>query len=237
MSKQGILQSSLAKKYVMALTGLFLCLFLVGHLLGNLQLFQEGEAGRDAFNQYARFMTTFPLVKLLSYLTYLGILFHIVDGIVLTLANRKARPVRYAMEKGSANAGWSSRNMGILGTVILAFLVVHMQNFWYQMHFGSIPYVDLPDGTQVKDLHTVVVHFFDPASNPMALGAVGLYVLAQGAIGFHLWHGFESAFQSLGVRHAKYSPMVQALGRTFSVVVPLMFALIPVYLFLQSSSN
>jgi succinate dehydrogenase / fumarate reductase cytochrome b subunit len=237
MSKQGILQSSLAKKYVMALTGLFLCLFLVGHLLGNLQLFQAGEEGKHAFNAYARFMTTFPLVKLLSYLTYLGILFHVVDGIVLTLANRKARPVSYAMERGDRNAGWSSRNMGILGTVILAFIVVHMQNFWFQMHFGDVPYVLLPDGTSVKDLHTVVMRFFDPAYNSLALGAVALYVLAQVAIGFHLWHGFESAFQSLGVRHPRYSPMIQALGRTFSVLVPLLFAVIPVYLYLQTLSN
>ena len=100
MSSSGILKSSLAKKYAMALTGLFLCSFLVGHLLGNLQLFVPGVEGQTAFNEYALFMTTFPLVKILSYLTYASVLFHVVDGFVLVVQNRKARPARYAVEKG-----------------------------------------------------------------------------------------------------------------------------------------
>jgi succinate dehydrogenase / fumarate reductase cytochrome b subunit len=94
MSNTGILKSSLAKKYMMALTGLFLCLFLAGHLGGNLQLIlKTGEVGQQSFNEYAEFMTTFPLVKILSYLTYASVLFHVIDGIVLTMQNRKARPV------------------------------------------------------------------------------------------------------------------------------------------------
>ena len=115
MSNNGLLKSSLAKKYLMALTGIFLCTFLVGHLAGNLQLFIQGAEGQQAFNEYAEFMTTFPLVKLLSYLTYASVLFHIVDGIVLTTQNRNSRPVGYVKEKGSANASWASRNMGVLG--------------------------------------------------------------------------------------------------------------------------
>ena len=137
MAQNGILQSSLAKKYAMAATGLFLCLFLVGHLAGNLQLFTAASDGGRQFNEYAKFMTTFPAVKVLSYLTYFSVLFHLVDGIVLSLQNRKARPVRYAMERASTNAGWSSRNMMLLGTIVLVFLVTHMQNFWWQMHFGE----------------------------------------------------------------------------------------------------
>ena len=139
MSNNGFLKSSLAKKYLMALTGLFLCTFLLGHLAGNLQLFIQGEEGQQAFNEYAEFMTTFPLVKILSYLTYASVLFHIVDGIILSTRNRKSRPVGYVKEKGSANATWSSRNMGILGTIIAVFLVSHMQTFWYKMHFGAMP--------------------------------------------------------------------------------------------------
>ena len=139
MSSSGILKSSLAKKYAMALTGLFLCSFLVGHLLGNLQLFIPGAEGQTAFNEYALFMTTFPLVKVLSYLTYASVLFHVVDGFVLVVQNRKARPTSYAVEKGSANSGWSSRNMAVLGTIVLVFIVTHMQNFWWRMHFGDMP--------------------------------------------------------------------------------------------------
>jgi succinate dehydrogenase / fumarate reductase cytochrome b subunit len=226
MSNKGILRSSLAKKYMMALSGLFLCLFLLGHLVGNLQLFKTGVEGKLAFNEYAHFMTTFPLVKLLSYLTYAAVLFHIVDGIVLTVQNRRARPTGYVKEKGAANASWSSRNMGILGTIILVFLVSHMQNFWYVMHFGPIGESD-----GLKDLHTVVMTFFGPENGLASLAVFG-YVLAQFALGFHLTHGFQSGFQSIGMRHSKYSPLNERAGMLFGIGVPTLFASIPIYLFI-----
>lgn len=210
----------------MALTGLFLCTFLVGHLAGNLQLFIQGAEGQQAFNEYAEFMTTFPLVKLLSYLTYACVLFHIVDGIVLTIRNRKSRPVGYVKEKGSANASWASRNMGVLGTIIAVFLVSHMQTFWYKMHFGEMP---MHDG--LKDLHTVVLAFFSP-ENSLGIVAVLGYVLAQMALAFHLVHGFQSGFQSLGLRHPKYTPAIEKTGYLFGIGVPLLFAIIPVFLYI-----
>ena len=230
MAQNGILKSSLAKKYAMAATGLFLCLFLAGHLTGNLQLFTAASDGGRQFNEYAKFMTTFPAVKVLSYLTYFSVLFHLVDGIVLSIQNRKARPVRYAMERASANAGWSSRNMMILGTIVLVFLVTHMQNFWWQMHFGSVPLQQLEDGTQVKDLYAVVAAFLHP-DNGFALPAIGLYLLGQFALGFHLWHGFSSGFQSMGLRHPRFSALVGGLGKAFSVVVPALFSAIVLFLY------
>ena len=235
MSSSGILKSSLAKKYAMALTGLFLCSFLVGHLLGNLQLFIPGEEGRTAFNEYALFMTTFPLVKVLSYLTYASVLFHVVDGFVLVLQNRKARPTRYAVEKGSANSGWSSRNMAVLGTIVLVFIVTHMQNFWWRMHFDAEMPKQLLNGVEINDLHTVVMDFFDPGVNDLAAAAAGLYVLGMFALGFHLWHGFASAFQSMGLRHEGYTPLIEKVGKAFAVVVPAAFASIPLYLFLTQA--
>ena len=156
MSQSGILKSSLVKKYWMAATGLFLCLFLAGHLAGNLQLFMMGIEGKTQFNEYALFMTTNPAVKVLSWVTYLSILFHAIDGIYLAVQNRKARPVKYAYNKPGENSGWASRNMTLLGTVLLVFIIVHMQNFWYQMHFGDIPMQTMgPDGElaiPMKDL-------------------------------------------------------------------------------------
>ena len=226
MSNNGLLKSSLAKKYLMALTGLFLCTFLVGHLAGNLQLFIQGAEGQQAFNEYAEFMTTFPLVKLLSYLTYACVLFHIVDGIVLTTRNRKSRPVGYVKERGSANASWASRNMGLLGTIIAVFLVSHMQTFWYKMHFGEMP---MHDG--LKDLHSVVLAFFSP-ENSLGIVAVLGYILAQMALAFHLVHGFQSGFQSLGLRHPKYTPAIEKTGYLFGIGVPLLFAIIPVFLYI-----
>ena len=176
-------------------------------------------------------MTTFPAVKVLSYLTYASVLFHLVDGVVLTMQNHEARPVRYAVEKGSANSGWSSRNMAVLGTIVLVFIVTHMQNFWWKMHFSDMP-TQVVDGVALKDLHTVVLDYFNPAVNSMAAAAVALYVLGMAALGFHLWHGFASGFQSLGVRHETYTRWIEMVGKAFAVVVPLAFASIPLYLFM-----
>ena len=233
MSNNGLLKSSLAKKYMMALTGLFLCLFLVGHLLGNLQLFITGPEGAETFNLYAKFMTTNPLIKVLSYLTYASVLFHAIDGLVLTIQNRKARPVKYVVEKGSANSSWSSRNMALLGTILLVFIVTHMQHFWYVMHFGEVGHV-LIGGESIKDLHTVVIDFFNPAKNSMAGVMVGLYVFAMAAMAYHLQHGFSSAFQSLGLNHPTYTPIIKKLGTAFCILVPLAFASIPLFLFLNA---
>jgi succinate dehydrogenase / fumarate reductase cytochrome b subunit len=295
MSKSAILSSSIAKKYWMALTGLFLCLFLVGHLLGNLQLiFIGGEEGKLAFNEYAYFMTHNPLIKVMSYLTYLSILFHAIDGFLLTIQNKKARPVPYAYNNPGANSSTSSRYMALLGSLILIFIVTHMANFWWKMKYSSDPmplhqvtvtnpqsnavetfYVTLtgdyvptaafaPEGdkpaameirngnefyiTEVnlkrgegyKDLHSVVLGFFGhdkskdgvPA-NEMALFAVILYVVGMLVLAFHLWHGFASAFQSIGVNHKRYNGMIATAGKFFALVIPALFAIIPIILFLN----
>src|SRR5690606_36233032 len=157
MAKSALLKSSLAKKYWMAFTGLFLCMFLVGHLAGNLQLLVSGEAARDQFNEYALFMSTNPVVRVLSILTFASIIFHAIDGVILTINNRNARPKGYVSYKPSANTKWPSRNMGILGTVILAFLVIHLVNFWGEMKFGGLDdtIYTTADGAVVKDLYTL----------------------------------------------------------------------------------
>lgn len=135
MAKSALMKSSLAKKYWMALTGLFLCLFLSGHLAGNLQLLVPNNA--LSFNKYALFMTSNPAVKILSYLTYISILFHAIDGIMLAFQNKAARPIGYAKNNPSANSPWASRNMAVLGTIILVFIVTHMVSFWARMHFDE----------------------------------------------------------------------------------------------------
>jgi succinate dehydrogenase / fumarate reductase cytochrome b subunit len=283
MAKSALLKSSIAKKYWMALTGLFLCLFLAGHLAGNLQLLVPNNALN--FNQYALFMTSNPAVKLLSYLTYISILFHAIDGIALTIQNKKARPIGYAKTNGSTSS-FASRNMAVLGTIILVFIVTHMVNFWAKMHFDkNMPLmtktIDVQGqkqnfyvGTQVgqyfpveqvakegdktdqtmmpkqfviknrtelyysqadvktadlyKDLYKITIDFFKDAKYGLyfTLG----YVLAMIALAFHLWHGFQSAFQSLGVNSSKLTPVIKFFGRAFALVVPLLFAIIPIIL-------
>lgn len=205
----------------MSLTGLFLCLFLIGHLSGNLQLLIPGETGQLQFNEYAKFMTTNPAVKILSYLTYLSILFHVIDGIILTRRNRAARPNSYVHATSSKSSIWSSRNMGVLGTIILVFIVLHMGNFWYKMHWVEIG----TDANGNKDLHSVVMFAFQE------LWYVAIYVLSMLAIAYHLLHGFQSAFQTLGINHKKYTPFIQKVGVAFAILIPLAFAIIPVYVY------
>ena len=219
------LKSTLGRKLIMALTGLFLILFLTGHVAGNLQLFYND--GGEAFNIYAKFMTTNPVVKILSYLTYLSVIAHVIYSIGLSRLNKSARPVGYAVSGSSTNSSAASRNMGILGTIILLFLVGHMYSFWYQMHWGAIPTVTY-EGETYKDLYSVVQIAFQQT------WMVVLYVIAMGFLAFHLSHGFASAFQTLGWNHAKYSPAIRAVGLVYCIVVPILFAAMPVYIYFNS---
>lgn len=214
----------------MAFTGLFLCTFLVGHLLGNLQLLLPvSEAARDQFNEYALFMTTNPAIMVLSYVTYLSILFHAIDGAILTYNNNKARPQGYVKFRPQTNTTWSSRNMGLLGTVIFAFIVLHMNAFWAKMKFGGLDNTvyTTANGEEVKDLYTLTIGTFQDADYGLIFCII--YLIAMAAIAFHLKHGFASGFQSLGVNHPKYNGAIRKFGYAFAFIISLAFAVIPLY--------
>lgn len=218
-----LLSSTLGRKLLMALTGLFLILFLIVHLIGNLQLLKSDEG--QAFNVYAKFMTSNPLIKIVSYVNYTFILLHVIWAILLTRRNRAARGSEgYAVSKNSSP--WTSRYMGILGTLIFIFLIIHLRGFWAQMHWGGIPTKNY-DGEEVKDLYAVVALAYSQA------WYVVLYVVSMVVLAFHLWHGFASAFQTLGLNHAKYNPLIKFVGQAFAIVVPALFALIPIWMFLD----
>ena len=220
------LRSSLGRKLVMSLSGLFLILFLVGHVLGNLLLFLDD--GGMAFNEYARFMTSTPAIQVLSIITYASIVIHVLYSIIISRLNRKARPVAYAVSSASANSLWSSRNMGLLGTIVLIFLVIHLKSFWYEMRFGQIPMVNYDGAGEFKDLYVIVAEAFTQ------WWYVLLYVVAMLGLAFHLSHGFTSAFQTLGLTHKKYTPLIEGIGLWFSIIVPALFALIPIVMFIKS---
>lgn len=251
-----VLTSSLGKKLIMSLTGLFLCTFLIVHLIGNLQLFKDD--GGYAFNQYAVFMTTFPPIKIVSYLLYASVIIHAVYALILTKQNSAARPVGYNQSSGNTNSKWNSRNMGILGTVLLVFIVTHMQNFWWKYHNDQVPYVEYTknlatgeisskelsaneftifsveqEGTtevvQARDLYKQVAFAFEN------VGLVLLYVVAMGALSFHLIHGFQSAFQTLGFNHRRYIGLIRSLGVwLFGVIIPIAYAAMPLYFYFRS---
>lgn len=214
--------STLGRKLIMALTGLFLILFLAVHLTGNLQLLKND--GGQAFNIYAEFMSTNPLIQFISKGNFAFILIHVLLSLYLTVQNHKARGAeRYAVSSGKSSI-WASRNMGILGTLILIFLVVHLKDFWAQMHFGSVAIVNY-NGHDVRDLAALVDYWFAKE------WYVVLYVFCMGALAFHLWHGFISAFQTLGLNHLKYNPVISFVGKTFALVVPALFAWIPIAMY------
>lgn len=213
--------STLGRKLIMALTGLFLISFLVIHLIGNLQLLKDD--GGEAFNVYAYFMTHNPLIKTISYILYASILIHALWALFLSIQNRKARGSEgYAISNKASSV--ASRNMGILGTVIFIFIVIHMKDFWAEMHWGSVP-TKTYDGQEVKDLYALVAGAFAQS------WYVALYVISMIMLAFHLWHGFASAFQTLGLNHAKYNPAIKFVGQVFAIVIPALFAWIPINMF------
>ena len=220
--------STIFRKILAALSGLFLTLFLLGHLAGNLQLFISGIEGQTQFNKYALFMTTNPVVKILSIITYLTILLHVITTLYLSFKSRQARPIEYAVSSGSANSTWSSNNMAILGSFLLLFIIVHMRSFWYEMHFGDMPYQYLDDGTKIKDLYLITTSAF---VNPIY---TLFYVLSMLALGFHLKHGVESAVQTIGLKLPNYEKSLKYIGSFIAVVIPITFASIPIYLYIKS---
>jgi len=223
-----MLTSTLGRKLIMALTGLFLILFLVVHLLGNLQLLKND--GGEAFNRYADFMGHNPLIQTISIGNFFFIALHIVTSILLTLKNRSARPIQYAYSNMGKSSSWASRNMMLLGTIVLIFLVVHLQAFWAKSKFGGLNNTTL-DGKSVHNLYEATQIAFAES------WIVALYVLSMIGLAFHLFHGFKSSFQTLGINHKKYSPLIHHIGIAFAVFVPAAYACIPVLMFLKQESN
>lgn len=222
MSKRSgnFLQSSLGKKLLMGLTGLFLITFLVVHCLLNAFIFFND--GGLTFNIGAKFMATNPLIRIMEYVLFLGLILHIVQSAVLTMQNNKARPVKYAVNNGAANSKWYSRSMGILGSLLLLFLIVHLAHFWVKSRFTGLPG---EDSNGNENLFLVMVEVFQHA------WVVILYVIGCISLAYHLMHGFPSAFQTLGWNHPKYTPVIKKIGMVFSILIPLIFAAMPIAVF------
>lgn len=222
--------SSIGKKLVMALTGLFLITFLVVHLIGNLQLLYND--GGQSFNIYAKFMTGNPLIKTVSIGLYAGILLHAIQGILIWLQNKKAKGTNYAVTTYK-NGNWMSKNMAQLGILIFAFLCIHMGDFWYKMKFTDQIALVTYEGYDyaVKDLYSRVYAAFSQ------WWIVVIYIVGLVALSLHLIHGFQSAFTSLGLVHKKYTPIIKMTGLAYSILVPLAYAAIPLYVVVRNLWN
>ena len=202
--------STVGRKLVMALTGLFLCAFLLEHLYGNLLLYKM-DAGK-AFNEYTETLTGNIIIRTIEYVLFAGILIHAIDALFLTLSNRKARPVRYAVSHSATNSTWFSRNMGLTGSFILFFLIVHLRHFFFPHRF----------------LHTETSMAFDVATSFQVNWYSALYIFSMVLLGAHLNHGFQSSFQTLGLNNDKYSKALKTGGTLFALLVMFGFASFPI---------
>lgn len=214
--------SSIGQKLIMSLTGLFLILFLTVHLIGNLSLLKSD--GGVAFNAYSDFMGHNPLIQLISKGNFFFIFLHAIQGIVLYFKNKGAKGSKYA-GKPKDKTTWASKNMALLGTLILAFILMHLGHFYVRFKFfNDMPMVNL-DGVEMLNSYQTVSEVF---SNPLWLVC---YLIGLIALALHLKHGFASAFQTLGLNHKKYTPLIKALGTGYSVLIPIGFAIIPLYMY------
>ena len=208
--------SSIFRKLIMAITGLFLISFLFIHLVINLFTLAPTK---DLFNDAAHFMATNPVIFAMQYILALGFIIHIIMGIKLTIQNKMARSQNYAYNNMSSNTDFSSRSMIISGGLIIVFLILHLRDYFYQMKF-----VGLPEGTTDYDL---VVTLF---SNPFY---TAVYVFSFIVLGFHLNHGFKSAFQSVGASHNKYNPVIKTISTVYSIMIALGFSTIAIFHFIN----
>lgn len=220
MRKPALFYSSITKKVIMALAGLFLIVFLVLHLAINLLLLKSD--GGVAYMKAVGFMTSNPLIKIMEIFLFGGFLIHILIGIIIQIYNWMARPKRYRVE-GFSHTSFFSKYMIHTGAIILVFLTIHFVNFY----FKKLGWVAPPEGVEREDFYQMALLLF--SSKFYAV----LYIILMVFLGFHLNHAFQSAFQTLGLNHSKYTPFVKGLGTAYSIVVPLGFALIPLIILIS----
>jgi succinate dehydrogenase / fumarate reductase cytochrome b subunit len=211
--------SSIGKKFSMAFTGLFLILFLIVHAGINSCIFLND--GGSTFNEVAHFMSHNWIMRFLEIGLFAGLIVHAIQGLMLWNQNNKARPIAYQYNQPSKNSSWYSRSMGILGTLLLLFLIMHLSHFYVGTKIA------LYSGDTAHDLFEEMKQVF---SN---LWIVVLYLCGVIALFWHLYHGFQSAFQTLGIHHKKYTPLIKMLGTGYAIIICLLFALMPIAMYLN----
>jgi len=224
MSSSTLHYSSITKKIIMAIAGLFLITFLFVHLGINLTVLlpaNETYEANQIFNIAAHFMGTNILIKIFEVVLFGGFLIHILYGLIIQIQNWMARPSRYKVE------GWShtsvfSKFMIHTGALIFVFLVIHLMDFYFKAKFfGEIELIVYDNGHEYHDLGALIIEKFQH------LGFVIGYIVAVILLGFHLHHAFQSAFQSLGLNHSKYTPLIKFLSTVISIILPVGYAIIP----------
>jgi succinate dehydrogenase / fumarate reductase cytochrome b subunit len=216
--------SSVGKKLVMALTGLFLISFLVIHVGINACIWAND--GGIMFNKAAHFMGSTVIVRILEVGLFVGIFAHIIQGYALEFSNLSKRSTGYAVKLGNKGSRWYRRSMGLLGTILLLFFIIHWYHFWIPSRFTGIPEPEmvLPngDGKTIHNLYALMQTTFTET------WVVIIYVIACLSLCWHLIHGFQSAFRTIGVTNHRYLTLIRTTGIAFAVIISIAFAMMPV---------
>lgn len=217
------LTSAVGKKLVMGLTGLFLISFLVVHVGVNACIWANDNG--EMFNKAAHFMGATVVIRIMEVGLFVGIFLHIIQGYFLTANNQAKRKIGYEVPMGNKGSKWYSRSMGLLGTILLLFFILHWWHFWIPSRFTGVVQTTI-DGKEMHDMYTLMKITFSE------LWVVVIYVIACFSLFWHLLHGFQSSFRTMGLSNNRHIAIVQALGVGFSVIVPLAFAMMPVSMYL-----
>jgi len=213
MTWKHFFSSSIGKKFTMAFTGLFLILFLIVHAGINSCIFLNDNGA--TFNTVAHFMGHNWIMRFLEIGLFLGFIIHIIQGLILWKQNRESRPINYHMSKPGNSSSWYSRSMGLLGTLLLLFLIMHLKDFYVgsrvALYSGDLP-------------HNLYEEMQEEFSSGMT---VILYIIGVFALFWHLMQGFQSAWQTLGINHKRYTPILKAMGTGYSLIICILFALMP----------
>lgn len=204
----------------MAATGIFLCIFLIVHLSANCILLLPEEVARGLYNSYSTTLRESPLIKIVAYLLYLSIVLHVVYALLITIRNRKAKPVRYKVNRSEENSSWTSQNMGLIGIVILLFIVVHLANFWarIKLGIGEAPGFDAEGNV---DVYEVTYSLFQN------IYYVVFYTVLMIPMGLHLHHGLKSGFKTLGFHHKKGLKTLAKVSLIYAAIMAIGFGIIP----------
>ena len=214
------------RKSVIAATGLFLCIFLIVHLSANSLLLLPEATARGLYNSYSTALRENPLITIVAYLLYLSIILHVIFTALVTYKNRKSRISKYAVNNKNENSTWTSQNMGLLGTLILIFIVIHLANFWARVKLGIGEDVGLDEAGNI-DVYEVTYALFHN------IYYVLFYSILMIPLGLHLYHGLKSAFKTLGFYHKKGLKVLAKVSLIYAIIMSVGFGIIPLIVYFK----
>ena len=233
MTWKQLFTSSIGKKFIMGATGIFLVTFLIVHcFINGMIVFSDNG---ETFNHWASFMGTNWIIRVMEIGLFAFLILHIIQGLVLWAQNRNARPIKYSVVKTPSNNRWYSRSMGLLGTLLLMFLIVHLYLFWTPSRFGGLLGIHSLSEATLTNYNGQAVHnlYAEMLAVFQCPFIVVVYVLGMVSLSWHLMHGFQSSFQTFGINSKKFSPLIKGLGYAYSIIIPLLFALMPVAIYFK----